>query len=100
LSEKISASSPNHEDPVAEQEQDERDSSLTLKGGMGLNLGPFKGAQAFFSEVRTEFKKISWPTRQQVLTETAVVIVVVAFLTVLITGMDWVFSQISNRFFV
>jgi len=100
LSEKISASNPNREDPAADQEQDERDSTLSLKGGMRLKFGAFAGTQVFLSEVRAEFKKISWPTRRQVLTETVVVLLVVAFLTVLVTGLDWVFTQVSNRFFV
>ena len=101
MSEKISASNPNHDEPAAEQEQDERDGALSLKGGgIGLSFGPLQGAQQFFAEVRTEFKKISWPNRQTVLTETIVVLIVVAFLTGLVTGMDWVFTLISNRFLV
>jgi len=101
LSEKISASNPNHEEPAAEQEQDERDSALSLKGGgLALSFGPLKGAQQFLNEVRTEFRKISWPNRQTVITETIVVLVVVTFLTALIVGLDWVFTLISNRFLV
>ena len=100
MSEKISASNPNHEDPAADQEQDERDSALSLKGGMGLNIGFLAGVQRFLGEVRVEFRKISWPNRQTVLTETVVVLIVVVFLTILITSMDWVFTQISNRFLV
>ncbi len=101
MSEKISASNPNHEEPAADQEQDERDSALSLKGGgLALSLGPLQGAQRFFAEVRTEFRKISWPTRQMVVTETIVVLIVVAFLTGLVMGFDWVFTQISNRFLV
>mgnify|MGYP001241824760 CR=1 FL=1 len=101
MSEKISASNPNHEEPAAEQEQDERDSALSLKGGgLALSFGPLKGAQQFLNEVRTEFRKISWPNRQTVITETIVVLVVVTFLTALIVGLDWVFTLISNRFLV
>ena len=101
MSEKISASNPNHDEPAAEQEQDERDGALSLKGGgIALGFGPLKGAQQFFAEVRSEFKKISWPNRQTVLTETVVVLFVVAFLTALVTGMDWVFTLVSNRFLV
>lgn len=101
MSEKISASNPNHDEPAADQEQDERDSALSLKGGgLALSFGPLQGAQRFFAEVRAEFKKISWPSRQTVLTETVVVLIVVTFLTALVTGLDWVFTQISNRFLV
>ena len=101
MSEKISASNPNHDEPAAEQEQDERDSALSLKGGgIGLSFGPLKGVQQFLGEVRVEFKKISWPNRRTVVTETVVVLIVVALLTALVTGLDWVFTQISNRFLV
>lgn len=100
MSEKISASNANHDEPAAEQEQDERDSTLSLKGGMALNLGPLAGMQRYLGEVRTEFKKISWPDRRTVVTETIVVLIVVAFLTTLIVGLDWVFTMVSNRFLV
>ena len=92
---------PPLEDPK-EHTQEELDSSLTLKGG-GLNLGGFKwarGATRFASEVQAEFRLISWPTRQQVLIETAVVIAVVTFLAVLVVSLDWVFSLVANRFLV
>lgn len=96
----MSAPNPNPEEPAAEPQEDERDASLSLKGGVGLNLGPLKGAQQYLSEVRVEFRKISWPTRRQVLNETIVVLIVVTLLTFLVTGLDWVFAQISNRFLV
>lgn len=101
MSDKISASNPNHDEPAAEQEQDERDSALSLKGGgIGLSLGPLKGMQQFLGEVRAEFKKVSWPNRQTVITETIVVLIVVALLTAIVMGLDWVFTQVSNRFLV
>ncbi len=86
------------ENPTVE---DEQDSSLSLKGGMAMpSIGWAKGTQSFLSEVRAEFKKISWPTRQMVITETGVVILVVTFLTLLIVALDWIFSILSNRFLV
>lgn len=82
-------------------EEEERDAALTLKGGMAVpSLGFAKGLQSFLSEVRAEFRKITWPSRQQVFSETGVVLLVVFILTTLITLFDWVFSLISNRFLV
>lgn|GEM_PF-970853 len=80
---------------------EEPDTALTLKGGMALpSIGWAKGAQGFLSDVRAEFKKITWPTRQQVVSETGVVLFVVFFLTAFITFLDWIFSLIANRFLV
>lgn len=98
LSEPNKTSVEGQDNPPVEEE----DSGLSLKGG-GIalpSIGWAKGTQGFLSEVRTEFKKITWPTRQQVLTETVVVILVVTFLTLLIIAFDWLFSLISNRFLV
>lgn len=98
LSEPKKTSLEGTENPDADEVQD---SSLSLKGGMTVpTLGWAKGTQTFLSEVRAEFKKISWPTRRMVITETIVVILVVTFLTLMIVAFDWVFSQLSNRFLV
>lgn len=85
----------------AANETEERDTSLSLKGGMGVPaFGWAKGAQAYLGEVRSEFKKISWPTRQMVTTETIIVLIFVVVMTTLITTFDWIFTLISNRFLV
>ena len=82
-------------------EEEERDAALTLKGGMAVpSLGFAKGIQTFLAEVHAEFKKVVWPTRQQIVSETIVVLVVVIFLTALIYFFDWFFSLIANRFLV
>lgn len=98
MSEPNKTSLEGPENPDADEAQD---SSLTLKGGMAMpSLGWAKGTQTFLSEVRAEFKKIAWPTRQQVITETGVVILVVTFLTLMIVVFDRIFSELSNRFLV
>lgn len=98
LSEPNKTSLEGGDNPTPEEEQD---ASLSLKGGMAMpSLGWAKGTQGFLSEVRAEFKKIAWPTRQQVITETGVVILVVTVLTILILAFDWIFSLLSNRFLV
>lgn len=42
----------------------------------------------FFNDVRSELRKVVWPTRQQVLVLTSVVVTTVAFVAVVI----WVFD--------
>lgn len=52
----------------------------------------------YFKGVRSEWNKISWPERQQIVSETLVVIAVTTFATLLIFFIDvtfrWLFSLI------
>lgn len=83
--------------------EEERDAALSLKGGASLpaiNLGPwFRSGTEFLGDVRSEFTKISWPTRQQVVTETGVVIFVVLLLTLLVISYDFIFTFLSDKVF-
>lgn len=75
---------------------DARSRSLQL-GGKGPNLG-FLGKYAkFLLEVREELRKVTWPTRKMVITETIVVLVVLVFFTLLITGLDQVYAVVFNK---
>ena len=46
----------------------------------------------YFKGVKAEWGKVSWPTRQQVITETGIVLVVVSFFTVVVYIMDLIFK--------
>ncbi|MBQ8168171.1 preprotein translocase subunit SecE [bacterium] len=48
--------------------------------------------QTYFRGVRTEWGKISWPERKQVVTETVFVVVIVFVFTVAIYLMDIIFK--------
>ena len=48
----------------------------------------------YFIGVKNEWSKVSWPTKKQVIGETVVVIIVVAFFTVTIFLMDIAFKFI------
>lgn len=68
-----------------------RERSLQLGGG--LPFGRVFGTYfTFLVDVREELKKVTWPTRKMVVTETAVVLAVVVFFTALITGIDQVLA--------
>ena len=43
----------------------------------------------FFSEVRGELRKVAWPTRQEVINSTIVVLIAVVVMTALIFGFDY-----------
>lgn len=51
------------------------------------------GPLAFLREVRTELRKVAWPTRSEVISYTIVVLVVTAALTTLVWGLDWVIAR-------
>ena len=47
----------------------------------------------FLREVRTELKKVAWPTRGEVATYTVVVLVSVTFVTLFVFGLDYGFAR-------
>ena len=59
-----------------------------------------KGAQTreFFAETRFELRKVVWPTRQEAIRMTWVVIVVVIILSLLLGGFDFVIQKLTQWF--
>ena len=53
----------------------------------------------FISEVIAELRKVSWPTRTQLVQSTAVVLVVVAIVAVYLAALDAVFSRMIDAIF-
>jgi preprotein translocase subunit SecE len=56
-------------------------------------------ARQFLKEVRQELKKVLWPTRQELVTYTIVVLVTVIVLTTYVFGLDVVFSRLVLNVF-
>ncbi|MHB0976211.1 MAG: preprotein translocase subunit SecE [Candidatus Aquicultorales bacterium] len=56
-------------------------------------VNPIQRLMKFLHEVRVELTKVSWPNRQQVITSTIVVMIVVTFFALLIGGIDLVFVK-------
>ena len=52
----------------------------------------------YFRETWFELKKVSWPTRQEALNLTFVVVVVAAFMAMVLSIMDWAFSSLFSLF--
>ncbi len=61
------------------------------KKDQDLNL--FQRLQKYIREVRQELKKVAWPDREELMTYTVVVFTMTTVLTILVFGMDWVFSK-------
>ena len=53
----------------------------------------------FLQEVIAELKKVSWPTRTQLLQSTAVVLMVVAIVAVYLAALDSVFERVVDAIF-
>lgn len=50
------------------------------------------GAKKFLREVRGELKKVTWPTRRELIAYTLVVFIAVLLVAFLIWGMDTIFG--------
>jgi preprotein translocase subunit SecE len=48
----------------------------------------------YFKDVRTEFRKVTWPSRAEVSSSTAVVLTNLAFFAILIGILDLIFSRL------
>ena len=53
----------------------------------------------FVKEVRSELRKVVWPTRAETINYSIVVLVAIVFVTALIAGLDWVFSDLILKLF-
>jgi len=53
-------------------------------------------AVRFVNEVRLELKKVSWPTRRELVNSTIVVIISVAILAIFIGFCDFIWSTVIN----
>lgn len=56
----------------------------------------FKRIARYFRDLRSEFKKIVWPSKKQVLNNTLVVIAVVVIVGAFIAGLDSVLTLLVN----
>jgi preprotein translocase subunit SecE len=50
--------------------------------------------QRFFSDTINELKRVSWPSRQEAIRLTEIVLVVIFLMAVILGGLDWVYSKI------
>ncbi|HEY9712567.1 MAG TPA: preprotein translocase subunit SecE, partial [Chroococcales cyanobacterium] len=54
---------------------------------------PIKSALRFLKEVRQEFYKVSWPDLPQVVRESFSVLILVAAITLMVLGFDWLLAH-------
>ena len=53
----------------------------------------------FVKEVRSELRKVAWPTRSETVNYSLIVAMTLVIMTTLIFGLDWVFSEVVLRIF-
>ena len=58
----------------------------------------FGKIKSFLKEVQLELKKVNWPTKQETLKYTFIVIMVSAAVAAFLGGLDFVFTKILERF--
>jgi preprotein translocase subunit SecE len=68
-----------------------------MAGGMGWGPRKFGELKSFFSEVKTELKKVTWPSRDEVKNTTIVVILTTVFFGFYLWGLDVFFTQLMSR---
>ena len=57
-----------------------------------INIG------SFFEEVKTEMKKVNWPTKKETIKNTTAVLGISFVVAVFLGGLDFVFTKILNIF--
>jgi preprotein translocase subunit SecE len=67
--------------------------AATTRRAQAVERRSGKGARTFLREVRQELGKVIWPTRQELVTYTVVVLVTVVVLTTYVFGLDALFSK-------
>ena len=68
-----------------------------LAGGLGWGPRKFGELRSFFGEVRTELKKVTWPSRGEVQNTTIVVILTSAFFGFYLWALDLLFTQLMKQ---
>ena len=51
------------------------------------------GFRQFVREIRSELRKVAWPTRSETTNYAVVVIITIVALNAIIAGLDWLFSN-------
>ena len=68
-------------------------------GGGDSGAGWLSNTRTFFTEVRNEMRRVTWPSRKEVYATTVVVIVTSAFFGLYLFGLDILFNWAVNWVF-
>ncbi|MDX2320550.1 MAG: preprotein translocase subunit SecE [Moritella dasanensis] len=68
--------------------------AAVIAGGIALQTSKGRNALEFASESRTEVRKVVWPTRQEAIQTTLIVLVVTAIMALVLWGLDGILVRI------
>jgi preprotein translocase subunit SecE len=68
-----------------------------VAGPLGWGPRKFQELKTFFIEVRSELKKVTWPSKQEVYGTTLVVILTTIFFGFYLFGLDLLLTQLFTR---
>ncbi len=72
----------------------------TAVGRVGGALSRFTAPLVqYFRETRAELRKVTWPTRQESLNLTGLVLAVMVFMAVVLAGLDQIYTFLLNLLF-
>lgn len=66
------------------------DMTKTKKAGFGEKI------KKFFKECKAELKKVTWPTKEQLIHNSGIIIVFIAIVTVILSVLDFGFGQLFS----
>lgn len=64
------------------------DTNLTKKQGFG------ERAKRFFKETKAELKKVTWPTKDQLIHNTGIIITFIILITIILSVLDVAFAKL------
>lgn len=78
-----------------------KDTAIKAKDGKDKKekFAFFKKIARFFKDLKSEFKKVVWPTKKQVIQNTGVVVAFMAVVAISLMILDWVFLNIMRAIF-
>lgn len=53
-----------------------------------------KGLKNFFSEIKSELKKVTWPTKSQLINNTLIILIFIAIVTAILAILDVAFFKL------
>lgn len=65
----------------------------------GARENPFIRTRNFVRDVISELKKVVWPTQRQLINYTIIVLIFVVIVAIIISALDFTFTQITLRIF-
>jgi len=71
----------------------------TRRGPQARQKEQRTGPVEFAKEVRSELRKVAWPTKSETINYSIITLVTLVVFTLLIFGIDWVFSEFVLKIF-